>query len=81
MKKTSIVVNATWDEDAKVWFAQSADILGLATEADTLESLRQKVLVMIPELIELNGLETDLSNIPVRIVAEQSALVAIPASH
>lgn len=81
MKKTSIVVNATWDEDAKVWFAQSADILGLATEADTLESLRQKVLVMIPELIALNGLETDLSNIPVRIVAEQSALVAIPASH
>jgi predicted RNase H-like HicB family nuclease len=80
MKRT-ILVRAWWDEDAKVWVAESADVQGLVTEADTLEQLRDKVLVMIPELLELNAhdeLDTALPEIPVHIMAEHCAWVANP---
>ncbi|MFY9875785.1 MAG: DUF1902 domain-containing protein [Rhodomicrobium sp.] len=45
--RTLILVRADWDDDAKVWVASSADIDGLATEAATLEELRDKVLGMV----------------------------------
>jgi len=66
---TLILVRADWDGDAKVWVASSADIDGLATEAATLEELRDKVLGMVAELAELNGLSSDLPEIPVHILA------------
>lgn len=81
MKQLSIIVKASWDEEANVWVAQSSDIQGLATEAETLEGLREKVLAMIPELIELNGLESDLPEIPVHILAQHSSFVANPGFH
>ena len=50
------LVHTHWDADAKVWVANIEDgIVGLATEADTLEELSSKVLVMVEELAELNG--------------------------
>jgi len=48
-------VRADWDEDAGVWVATSDDVPGLVTEADTLESLSAKLEVMVPELLEANG--------------------------
>ena len=36
--------------------AFSEDVPGLATEADTLEQLIEKLKIMIPELLEANGL-------------------------
>jgi len=79
MRRKSIIVRADWDDDAKVWVASSADIDGLATEADTLEALSAKVLVMVAELLELNGDDSGLPEIPVHIVAQQSARVVSPA--
>jgi hypothetical protein len=73
-----ILVRADWDDDAKVWVATSADVDGLATEATTLEELREKVLVMIAELAELNGLPSDLPEIPVHIMAGQTARIPNP---
>ncbi len=32
-----------WDEEATVWVATSEDVSGLATEADTIEALSQKL--------------------------------------
>ena len=58
--KFRIVVQALWDEEARVWVATSADIAGLAIEADTLERLTEKVIPAIEDLIELNGIATDL---------------------
>ncbi len=49
-------VHAQWDSDAQVWVASSDEVPGLATEADTIESLVQKLKSLIPELLELNGL-------------------------
>ena len=78
MQRFSIIVKATWDDDAKVWVAESDDISGLATEADTLEALKERVLVMIGELLPLNGQKSDLSHIPVHFMAEQTASVVNP---
>lgn len=78
MKWIAIIVKATWDDEAEVWVATSDDIEGLATEAATLEALRDKVLMMISELMELNGTDGDWPEIPVHFLAEQSARVANP---
>ena len=63
MQRFSIIVKATWDDEASVWVAETDDIQGLSTEAETLEALRDKVLVMIRELLELNGSKSDLPEI------------------
>ena len=76
-----ILVRAEWDDEAKVWVATSTDIDGLATEAATLEELRDKVLAMVGELAELNGLLSDLPEIPVHIIAGQTARVPNPNYH
>jgi predicted RNase H-like HicB family nuclease len=49
-------VKAFWDAEAAVWVATSETILGLVTEAATIEELAQKLRNMIPELLELNQL-------------------------
>ena len=56
MRSRVISVKAIWDEDAQVWVATSEDVPGLATEADTLEELTEKLKIMIPELLEANGM-------------------------
>ena len=48
-------VHAAWDEEARVWVASSEDVPGLATEAETTEALIDKLKILIPELLELNG--------------------------
>jgi uncharacterized protein DUF1902 len=54
MEQRDCVVTATWDDEAKVWVAESEDVLGLVTEAPTLEALQAKIRVLVPELLELN---------------------------
>jgi predicted RNase H-like HicB family nuclease len=52
-------VRAEWDDEAEVWVASSDDVPGLATGADTLEALIDKLKIVIPELLEENGLLSD----------------------
>lgn len=82
MKRVSILVKAMWDEEAEVWVAQSDDVKGLATEAVSVEELREKVLQMIQELLALNGhedLDTSLPEIPVHFMAEHCIRLANPS--
>ncbi len=65
----SIVVKAEWDSEVEVWVASSDDVPGLAAEAASLELLRMKLIPVISDLIELNGIDSHLSKIP--IVAHQ----------
>ncbi|WP_112716551.1 DUF1902 domain-containing protein [Hyphomicrobiales bacterium] len=78
MKHVSIFVRADWDDEAGVWVATSNDIDGLAVEAETLEALSPRVLAAISDLLELNGISSDLAEIPVHIMAEQLARVPNP---
>lgn len=71
----SIIVRADWDDEARVWVATSTEIDGLALEADTLETLGDKVSGAVLDLIELNGLDIS-KGAPVHIVAERMVRVA-----
>jgi predicted RNase H-like HicB family nuclease len=56
MNQTLYKVEAFWDSEVRVWVAESPDVPGLATEADTIECLTNKLKQMIPELLKLNNL-------------------------
>lgn len=63
-------VTALWNPEASVWVAQSEDVSGLVTEADTVEQLVAKLRVMVPELLEANGvLGPGATDVPIRLVA------------
>jgi predicted RNase H-like HicB family nuclease len=47
-------VTCLWDDEAHVWYVAETDVPGLVTEAPTLEEMERKLLVMIPEMLELN---------------------------
>lgn len=74
----SIQVTAEWDPEAKVWVATSDDI-PLATEADTLENLEQKLSIMIPELLEANGAleDEDIREIPFHLIAHRDHTISL----
>ena len=78
MPHFSIIVRATWDEEANVWVATSSDIDGLVAEAASIEDLQAKVMAMIEDLLELNGPPSDLPEIPVHFMAEQVSRVTNP---
>jgi len=63
----TLEVQATWDEEAKVWVAESDDVPGLVTEAPTVEALLAKLDILIPELVAENG-GIATSEIPFNIV-------------
>ena len=50
---------AQWDREAGVWVAESEDVPGLVAEADSPNVLAQKLRILIPELLELNGVASD----------------------
>jgi Domain of unknown function (DUF1902) len=76
--RSVIVVRALWDSEAQVWVAESEDVPGLITEAPTIEALSAKLVVMIPELLEANGVAFALPEIPVHIMAERTTRIANP---
>jgi predicted RNase H-like HicB family nuclease len=51
----TLTVHAIWDDEARVWVATSDDVPGLATEADDMDVLVEKLTSMIPELLDANG--------------------------
>lgn len=72
MAEHTYTVRCTWDPEAEVWVADSDDVPGLATGADTLDALVDKLKVVIPELLEANGqLAPGDSSIPFVVVAER----------
>jgi predicted RNase H-like HicB family nuclease len=48
-------IHAQWDSEAGVWVAESEDVPGLVAEAESPNVLIQKLRILIPELLELNG--------------------------
>ena len=67
--KKSIRVRAFWDEEARVWVAESDDIPGLVTEAPSVDELIEKLKMLIPELLAENGLPAS-GDIPFKLVSE-----------
>jgi predicted RNase H-like HicB family nuclease len=71
-----IVVKATWDPEASVWVAESEDVPGLITEADTLEALQRKLPGIIQDLLEVDG-DGEEIEVPIELVAHASSRVTL----
>jgi predicted RNase H-like HicB family nuclease len=74
MSERICVVRADWDAEAKVWVAWSDDVPGLATGADTLEGLVEKLRVVVPELLDENGLlpaSSENDDVPFFLLAQR----------
>ena len=70
-------VLAQWDSEAGVWVAESEDVPGLVAEAESPNLLAQKLKVLIPELLELNGVTSDGTvRFHVRYQHEESGVLA-----
>ncbi len=78
MQEVRFKVVATWDPEASVWYVSDTDVPGLSTEADTIEHLNQKLMVMIPELLILNGVlekrDNDYLEVPYELMTRQFQL-------
>lgn len=75
MDKTKpLVVNARWDDEAKVWVATSNDISGLVTEADSLDAMVKKLQVIIPELLDANGYPQGEDKVTFQLNSELTAI-------
>jgi predicted RNase H-like HicB family nuclease len=72
-------VQARRDSEAGVWVAESDDVPGLIAEAESPNVLREKLRVLIPELLDLNKV-LEKSSAPVqfsvRYQFEDSGVVA-----
>ena len=79
MQPNQITVHAEWDAEAKVWVATSDDVPGLITEAATVEALTEKLVVMIPELLEANGalIGDALAEVPINLIAHREQRVSL----
>ncbi len=53
-------MEAFWDPGAGVWVAGSTDVPGLATESESIDSLLRKLSELVPELMHLNGKDSEL---------------------
>jgi hypothetical protein len=47
-----IVVEAYWDEEARVWVASAVGDVGLVTEAATIEELQKRIALVLPDLLD-----------------------------
>ena len=71
-------VTAEWDDEAQVWVASSDDVPGLATGAETLEGLIEKLKIVIPELLVENGLLPESTeSVPFAVRAERTELAPV----
>lgn len=68
-------VQAGWDPEAGVWVATSDDVPGLATEAETIERLTEKLRTIIPELLEANQVVPAGSAISFELTSHRQELV------
>gem|GEM_PF-5220643 len=43
------------DDEAGVWCASSSTDCGIITEAETIEALRERLKLLVPDMLELDG--------------------------
>lgn len=70
-----IVVKATRDPEAEVWYVESSDVPGLNVEADSLEEMLAKLPAAILDLLEGDGRDDDGLDVPVELIAHASTRV------
>ena len=74
-----LVVKASFDRDAGVWYVSDTEVPGLATEASSFEALCERVVELAPELLELNGWQ-DGREVAIEIIAHTTSKVRLAAA-
>jgi len=78
LDKQSYLVRAVWDAEALVWVATSDDVPGLVAEAATMELIVEKLKILIPDLLEANGmLPNAYESIPFHLRSEMDEVAAV----
>lgn len=73
-----VLVRADWDAEAECWYATSDDVPGLATGADTIEELIERLKTIIPELLQLNGMDSS-DHVSFELLARRRTVVGVAA--
>lgn len=71
----SLTIRATWDDEARVWVAESDDVPGLVLESGSLDALIERLRYAVPEMLALNGTRQDA--IEMSIVSQRLERVAM----
>ncbi len=67
-------IYAAYDLEGRVWWAESNDLLGLVSEAPTLEELMERVMAIARELLTASGATAD--GVDLEFVTTRQAQVA-----
>lgn len=68
-------VAVEWDEEAQAWYVADSDVPGLATEAPSMDQMIAKLKVMVPELLEENGvIEAVHAEVPFALMANVAGI-------
>lgn len=59
-----LIIDVRWDAEASVWYALSRGKTGLATESESLDALRQRILAVLPDLLD----RPDMTSVDVELV-------------
>lgn len=70
-----LFIRATWDDEARVWVAESDDVPGLVLESGSLDALIERLRYAVPEMLELNGTEPEA--VEMNIVSQRLEQVAM----
>ena len=65
-------VHAHWDADAKVWWAESNDVPGLAIESPSADGLLIELRQLVPELLEMNNRLPDERPLRMRFLLDET---------
>ena len=71
MAGRSLTFKVLWDEEAKVFYTECDDICGIVAEAETVEKLRENLLKIIPEVLELNDAVEVKKSVPISLKSQQ----------
>lgn len=70
-----LTIRAIWDDEARVWVAESDDVPGLVLESGSMDALVERLRYAVPEMLALNG--TEKSPLQMSIVSQRLERVAI----
>ena len=71
MASRSLTFKVLWDEEAKVFYTECDEICGIVAEAETVEELRENLLKIIPEVLELNDAVAVKKTAPISLQSHQ----------
>lgn len=71
-----LIVDVRWDAEAAVWYAVSRGRTGLATESESLDGLRQRILTVLPDLLDRHDMATVDVELVVHGISKTSSPIA-----